>query len=263
MKKIILKVALLACAAIAGNVHAIGVSGQGTWETTLQGRDLNGDGSADAFFDTTLNITWLRDANLNRQPLNWNSAVAWASDLDVRGHSAAGPGVWLGPGGWRLPTMIDTFTPPVSGPDGCNFSFAGGTDCGYNVQTKSGTTVYSEMAHLFYVTLGNKSFCPSGNQTCSPALQAGYGLTNTGGFQNMQLDDYWSGLEYAPDTYRAWYFVPRYGSQLQGGKLSGLYAMAVHDGDIGAAVVPEPKTYALMLAGLAVVSAAARRRKAA
>lgn len=66
MKKIILKVAMLACAAIAGNAHAVGVAGQGTWETTLQVRDLNGDGGVDAYFDTTLNITWLRDA---RHPL--------------------------------------------------------------------------------------------------------------------------------------------------------------------------------------------------
>ena len=91
MKKIISKVALLACAASA---HAVGVAGQGTWETTLQGRALNGDGSVDAFFDTTLNITWLRDAG---HPHNWNSAVAWAADLDVRGIGAAGPGVWQGP----------------------------------------------------------------------------------------------------------------------------------------------------------------------
>jgi hypothetical protein len=35
MKKLILKTALLACAAIAGNANAVPVSGQGTWETTL------------------------------------------------------------------------------------------------------------------------------------------------------------------------------------------------------------------------------------
>lgn len=262
MNKMILKVALLTCAAVVGNAHAIGVPGQGTWETTLQDRDLNGDGSADAFFDTTLNITWLRDAG---HPLgNWYSAVAWAADLDVRGRSAAGPGVWLGPGGWRLPTMIDTFTPPVSGPDGCNMSFAGGTDCGFNVQTKSGDTVFSEMAHLYYVTLGNKAYCPPGNLTCSPAPQQGWGLTNTGNFQNMQPSDYWLGLELVTEATRAWHFGLQQGFQDSGGysKQSGNYAMAVHDGDIGVAVVPEPETYALMLAGLAMLGATARRKAA-
>ena len=252
MNKMILKVALLAWVAIAVNAHAIGVPGQGTWETTLQGRDLNADGSVDAFFDTTLNITWLRDANVNQQPLNWTAANTWATGLVVGTH-----------GGWRLPTMLDTFQPPISAADGCNFSFGGGTDCGYNVQTKSGSTVYGEMAHLYYVTLGNKSYCPPGDATCAGAPQAGYGLTNTGGFQDMQLDDYWSGLEYAPDTTRAWYFVPRYGSQLQGGKGSGLYAMAVHDGDIGAAVVPEPTALAMMIAGVCAVGLSLHRRKAA
>ncbi len=40
------------------------VSGQGTWETTLKPRDLTGDGVADAYYDTVLDITWLADANL-------------------------------------------------------------------------------------------------------------------------------------------------------------------------------------------------------
>ena len=34
-------------------------------QATLQARDLDGNGVTDAFYDTTLNITWLRDANVN------------------------------------------------------------------------------------------------------------------------------------------------------------------------------------------------------
>lgn len=34
-------------------------------QATLQARDLNGDAVTDAFYDTTLNITWLRNANVN------------------------------------------------------------------------------------------------------------------------------------------------------------------------------------------------------
>jgi len=224
------------------------VPGQGTWETTLQPRDLDSNGTADAYYDTALNITWLRDANVSGQPLSWTAAIAWASALVVGNY-----------GGWRLPTMVDTFVAPVNGSDGCNFSFSGGTDCGYNVQTKSGGAVYSEMAHLFYATLGNKSYCPPGDATCAGAPQVGWGLTNTANFSNMQLDDYWSGLEYAIDANRAWYFVPRFGSQLQGGKGSGLYAMAVHSGDVGAPI-PEPGIWVMLLAGLSGLAVARRLR---
>lgn len=44
-------------------MHAISISGQGTWETTLQGRDLDGNlNTFKAYYDTVLNITWLADA---------------------------------------------------------------------------------------------------------------------------------------------------------------------------------------------------------
>ena len=44
--------------------QAAPVSGQGTWETTLQGRDLDGDlSTAEAYYDITLDVTWLADAN--------------------------------------------------------------------------------------------------------------------------------------------------------------------------------------------------------
>jgi hypothetical protein len=42
-------------------------------------------------------------------------------------------------------------------------------------------------------------------------------------------------------------------------KLDGFYATAVRPGDV--AVVPEPVTYALLLAGLGVLGAVARDRK--
>jgi len=252
MKKLILKTALLACVAIAGNAQAAGVSGQGTWETTLLGRDINGyavpggDASSVFLYDTVLKITWLRNANANDTVVygytNWPGANTWAANLVVGAYDD-----------WRLPTMIDT------GTLGCNYSNSG-TDCGYNVQTTSDGKVYSEMASLWYDTLGNK-----GDLDASGAEQAGSGLTNSGDFQNLQTSDYWLGLEYAPDTDKAWTFGPADGYQGEDLKvvgLSGQFAMAVRPGDVLVPAVPEPETYALMLAGLAVVGAAARRRKA-
>lgn len=47
---------------------------------------------------------------------------------------------------WRLPFVMDTGgrDPDALGDDGCDHAFSG-TDCGYNVKTKSGSTVYSDM----------------------------------------------------------------------------------------------------------------------
>jgi len=243
--RLIGEVIAVALAAVCGAAQAVGVSGQGTWETTLQARDLDGDAAngPEAFYDTTLNITWLRNADVYGQ-MHWNTANTWANTLVVGGI-----------GGWRLPTMIDTGTP------GCNFSYAGGTDCGYNVQTENRGTVYSEMAHLWYLTLGNKALCSPGDATCAVS-QPGWGLTNTGNFLNLQSGVYWSGTEYAPDPSRAWFFRTVDGGQNAYDKngVSTLYALAVRDGDVVVSV-PEPETYALMLAGLAALALARRQQK--
>jgi hypothetical protein len=146
--------------------------------------------------------------------------------------------------------MIDTSAP------GCDLA-SGGTDCGTNVQTKSGDLsafspedqIFSEMAHLYYVTLGNVSF-PS----------PGYGLVNTGEFLNFR-SDYWFENEYAPELTGipyAWVFFLGGGFQNAYSQETGAWAIAVRDGDV--APIPEPSTYALMLAGLGCLGFIAKRR---
>lgn len=230
--------ALIAGVVVTSAAHGAAVTGQGTWETTLQARDMNGDNIADAYFDSALNITWL--ANWNTSGLmNWSTAIGWAAALNVHGVT-----------GWRLPGITDI------GNDGCNFSYAGGTDCGYNVDTSG-----AELAHMYHVTLGNLAYCPPGGATCAAAPQAGFGLTNTAAFVNMQSFVYWYGPEYAPNTAGfGWEFLTDVGSQNVVGKGAILYAVAVHDGDVGAAPIPEPAPLALLSLALAGLGFSKRKK---
>ena len=233
--------------AALGLVCAVGAA-----NAALVGRDINGiavagNAASSVFlYDTVLNVTWLRDANANGL-MNWSQANTWAANLTVGSY-----------GGWRLPTMIDT------GAAGCDFAFSG-TDCGYNVQTKSGNltqyevgqTVYSEMATLFYSTLGNNAYW----NTAGAGPQTGWGLTNIGDFLNLQSAAYWSGLDYALSTNVSWLFDTYGGGQGNGGKADSLSALAVRPGDVLApSAVPIPAAAWLMLSGIGVLGAAARRK---
>lgn len=232
--------------------HAAGVSGQGTWETTLQGRDLDGNAATyEAYYDTTLDITWLADANAavgsiydthipGTGLMEWALADTWASNLNVNGIT-----------GWRLPTLG-----PIWGPTfDYTFNFDGTADRGYNISAPgtayAGRTA-SEMAHLFYNTLGNLAYY----DTSGTGPQPGWGLTNTGPFSNFQSDDYWSGVK----SFDGWWdFAFNYGIQ---NSVSGTYsyALAVRDGDVSA--VPVPAAIWLFGSGLIGLAGMARRKAA-
>jgi len=181
-----------------------------------------GDGT---IYDTDLQLSWLKNANTNGL-MNWSAANTWADNL-----------VFAGFNDWRLPTVTDTGTP------GCNFGYTG-TDCGYNVDTSTG-----EMAHLFYDELGNKAYY----DTSGASPQAGWGLSNTGPFTNLQPGIYWSGTEYAPNTNLAWDFSFYDGYQTPINNGWNFYALAVRPGERSTSV-PEPATLLLLGSGLAGVA---------
>ncbi|MSR09520.1 MAG: DUF1566 domain-containing protein, partial [Gammaproteobacteria bacterium] len=127
-----------------------------------------------------------------------------------------------------------------------------GTDCGYNVDLATG-----EMARMFYSTLGNTGYYNTSGGLTGCAGAPNYCLTNTAPFSNLQPNVYWSGTEYAPNTYNAWSFNFVNGVQYENYKTSGFYAWAVRSGDI--APVPVPGAVWLFGGALTLLGAVRRR----
>lgn len=229
--------------ALLGVAHAVPVPGQGTWETVLHARDLNGDQQPDAWYDSSRDRTWLADAD----PLGlvtWWQARDWAATLVVHGV-----------GGWRLPAFEDIGEP------GCwGYTFDGSGDCGYNSNTDR-----SELAHMWHTVLGNLSWADTSGQGPQP----GWGLTNTGPFANLRGGDYWTATTDLSDSpwdpgnpdYGAWLFQTQWGYHDSDAKAWPMHAWVLRDGDV--APIPEPATWALWAAGLAALGWRRRRRAAA
>lgn len=223
--------------AINATSIAAPIPNQGNWESKLVGIDLvPGTRGYEAVYDTELNITWLGDAGFagrngvfdNRA--KWQDAVNWASQQIIYGTN-----------GWRLPKLFDTGKP------GCDYALSG-SDCGYNPATTT-----SELAHLFYTSLGNHSFLNS---------NASSGVLNTGPFEGIRNNYYWLGQEYATDKSQAWtfYFEEQQGLQYHYGKTNQLNIWLVHDGNVFGAAVPELNSTTLFLAGMLSFLVASRSR---
>lgn len=118
----------------------------GAAQAALLDRDLDGDTVVDAFYDTDLDITWLRNANVYGNSMFWNTAVSLADDFSFAGYDD-----------WRLPAALQ--------PDAtCDDQRPEGS-YGYNCTG-------SEMGHLWYVELGNSAGGPMANNGNFQNLQS-------------------------------------------------------------------------------------------
>ena len=185
-------------------------------------------------YDTTRNITWLSDMNVNGL-MTWNVATAWADNLVYGGFSD-----------WRLPTMNPADTTCSS-----NFNPGGGFPTQYFGTGCTG----GELSGLFVTDLGNKA----GESVLNQVGDTNEQIANLALFSNVQSFGYWSGTEYAPVSDGAWFFSSNVGLQSPDFKFNELYAVAVRPGDV-AAPVPEPQTLALALLALGATVVARRRR---
>lgn len=187
-------------------------------------------------YDTDLDITWLADANYaftsgydqegNTDGLmTFAYANAWAAQLTYGGFTE-----------WRLPT---TQQPDAT----CANQYAFGNG-GFNCTG-------GEMGHLYYVELGSQP----GNGSVHNA--------NFALFQNLTMDQYWTGTPVATLANYAWQMNFLDGNQYVQLKTGAIRAMAVHPGDIGGTtVVPAPAAAWLLGTGVAALAGLRRRRAA-
>lgn len=225
--------------------------------TSVANATLISTSGGQAFYDDVLNITWLADANFattnnfgvsgidGSGTMTWDTANDWIAALNTASH--------LGFNDWRLPTLT-----PIAG--GLTFdensSNIGTTDIGRNISltgTAFAGSTASELAHLFYNTLGNVSdFDANGNFTLACG---GDCLDNTGPFSNVQNIAYWTNLEVDPTNARIFDFFV--GAQDIGVKDGDYVAWAVRD------VTAVPVPAAVWLFGSALMGLVGMRKRKA
>lgn len=178
-------------------------------------------------YDPVLKITWLADANYAKTSgYDTDGLMDWTAANAWAASLTVG-----GFTDWRLPTALNQ---DGSGP--CEF---------FNCTN-------SEMGHMFYNNLG---------ASAGSSILAGTKTANLALFTNLQDDiaaPYWSGTAAGGTNF--WNFYTYDGYQTFDDKDYEFYAWAVRPVDLGAPI-PEPETYAMLLAGLGLLGVVAKRRR--
>jgi hypothetical protein len=183
-------------------------------------------------FDTTHNITWLKDANYAKTSgydadgrMTWAQATSWAANLHY--YDSVHKKTLTG---WRLPTTLE-LDPTCSAQHG---DYSDGYNC-----------TGSEIGYLYYNELGG--------------VAGGSLAQNTNPFINIQSNstgEYWSGTVHAPnlndkldylqssDPLRsldyAWLFTVSFGYQRYAHQFATFSAWAVRDGDVATPIHLSP-----------------------
>ena len=199
-------------------------------------------------YDSTLDITWLQDANYAQTSgyaaanavgavdsgsyniqasgsMGWDAAKAWAAQLEYGGHND-----------WRLPTG-----PDLAGAAGCSAQPCDTSELGHLITN----SLQNEWGSPYDYLVHNLSFVEEridGNVIVS--------------FTNYQGGYYWTGDQGNATDY-AWTFYMLYGYDLQVSKPESFNSWAVRDGDVSSVPVPA----AAWLFGSALIGLVGIKRK--
>lgn len=218
----------------------------------LQGRDAdhNVSNGYEAYYDTVLNVTWWADAGLIAD-------VSYATAQQNAQMASLG-----GVSGWRLPTTAPVDGVAFSYNQGSAYGTDGKKDLGYRI-----TAPGNELSYMYYVNLqGSAGVGFSGDVTVGGAT-----------FRGITGATYWTGTV-ANDNKTScqpggtfggcqWVFETGLGLQdyytlsTPGVGPTRASAWLVHNGDVFATAVPEPQTWALMVAGLGMLAKLRRGRR--
>lgn len=215
------------------------------------------DRGSGLLYDDVLKVTWLQDANYAKTSgydadgkMSWGEAKTWAGNLVF--HDAVRN---IDLDDWRLARNS-----PEGHPFHYGWWFAVGDD-----EATAGP--HSELSYMYYANLGL-----SGYKSNNGNWQSDFGIFSNGSFVgqnnvglvlNLQAGEYLSDADPEPYPYnRPWTFGTNAGNHYLRELYDPNFAWAVRDGDVaGVAMISEPETYQLLLAGLGLIGGLARRQK--
>ncbi len=179
-------------------------------------------------------VVWLDYSNTGA---TWQNQKDWTAGLDTDGVGGTegqlaitwNPGISVtwNDAAWRLPSTVD----------GLAEQSCDGTDT-----SPTATSGYyftnSEMGHLYYTELGNLGYEHMSGGSCQS--DPGYGLQNTGDFDNLFAAWYWSGTEYATTSDYVWIFGLISGGQFSYSDIgAGVgYGLALRSGQVVSDSIP-------------------------
>lgn len=198
------------------------------------------------------NLIW--DDNNNGNSVVWldytqpDNILSWVAGLEGALTYNIAPAyiVDWGTNTWRLPATVKG--PYIFGMDGT-------TTGGFNITS-------SEMGHLFYEELGNLGYFSSDGTR----RRSGWGLINTGDFENLLRVLYWSGTEFSDRWNAVWSFNMDLGDQRilmvytpSYYMYPSNYGLALRNAHVSVAETPVPG--AIWLLGFGLIGLTALRKK--